>query len=206
MDLKEGINALLPVARTVLGLEAGQLERLGPVDLTILFTDIEDYTRATDKLGDRDAHEIVRSHNAIVRRSLKHHGGHEIKHTGDGIMAYFLSARSALAAAVEMQRSVDEHNHSDPRARLKVRIGLNTGEPIVEAGDLYGTAVIVAARIADLAGGGQILVSDVVRQLAAGKGFVFHRVGKTQLEGIRQPVRLFEVDWHQADTAARAAS
>ena len=83
-----------------------------------------------------------------------------------------------------------------------MRIGINTGEPIVERGDLYGTPVIVASRITDLAGGGQILVSDVVRQLAASKGFTFHHLGKAQLEGIAEPVRVFEVDWQRAELPA----
>ncbi|RMD81939.1 MAG: adenylate/guanylate cyclase domain-containing protein [Candidatus Dadabacteria bacterium] len=198
MDLKDGLNALLPVARTMLGLDSDELERLGPVDLTILFTDIENYSRAADKLGDESAHEIVRAHNRIVRRALRRYGGHEVKHTGDGIMAYFLAAGRALAAAVEIERRIEEHNRRGQGPQLQVRIGINSGEPIVERGDLYGTPVIVASRIVDLAGGEQILVSDVVRQLAAGKGFVFRPLGRVQLEGIRDPVRLYEVDWRQS--------
>ncbi|RMF22042.1 MAG: adenylate/guanylate cyclase domain-containing protein [Deltaproteobacteria bacterium] len=195
MDFRDGINALLPVAKTVLGLESADLERLSPMDLTILFTDIENYTHAADRLGDEAAHEIVRAHNSIVRSALRRHGGHMVKHTGDGIMAYFLSAGRAVTAAVEIQKRIEAHNRKSENAPLRVRIGINTGEPIVERGDLYGTAVIIAARITDLAGGGQILVSDVVRQLAASKGFVFHHLGKAQLDGIAEPVRLFEVDW-----------
>ncbi len=206
MDFREGLNALLPVARTVLGLESGDLERLGPVDLTILFTDIENYTRVADRLGDEAAHEVVRAHNTIVRSALRHHGGHEIKHTGDGIMAYFLSAGRAVAAAVEIEQRIDARNQEEDVAPLRVRIGVNTGEPIVERGDLYGTAVIIAARIVDLAGGGQILVSDVVRQLAASKGFAFHYLGKAQLEGIAEPIRLFEVDWQRAELPAALTS
>jgi class 3 adenylate cyclase len=82
---------------------------------------------------------------------------------------------------------VPEHIH--------VRIGLNAGEPIAEEEDLFGTAVITAARIAGKAAGGEILCSDVVRQLVAGKGFLFSDRGETALRGFEDPVRLYEVHW-----------
>ncbi len=82
---------------------------------------------------------------------------------------------------------------------LRVRIGLNAGEPIAEADDLFGTAVITAARIAAHAQGGEILVSDVVRQLVAGKGFLFGDRGEAALRGFDDPVRVFEVRWREPD-------
>jgi class 3 adenylate cyclase len=78
-----------------------------------------------------------------------------------------------------------------------VRIGLNAGEPIEEDEDLFGTAVNLAARIAAKAGGGEILVSDVVRQLVAGKKFLFNDRGETELRGFEDPVRLYEVSWRE---------
>jgi len=83
-----------------------------------------------------------------------------------------------------------------------VRIGLNAGEPIAEddpdgRADLFGTAVIVAARIAAQAHGGEILVSDVVRQLVAGKGFLFNDRGDHALKGFEDPVRVWEVRWQE---------
>jgi class 3 adenylate cyclase len=85
---------------------------------------------------------------------------------------------------------------------IRVRIGLNAGEPIAEddpdgRGDLFGTAVIVAARIAAQAHGGEILVSDVVRQLVAGKGFLFNDRGEQALKGFEDPVRVWEVRWSE---------
>ena len=79
-----------------------------------------------------------------------------------------------------------------------MRIGLNAGEPIAEDDDLFGTAVIVAARIAAQAQGGEILVSDVVRQLVAGKGFLFSDRGNHALKGFEEPVRVYEVNWRNA--------
>jgi adenylate cyclase len=141
-------------------------------------------------LGDGRAQELVRVHNEIVRGALAAHGGAETKHTGDGIMASFPSASSALACAVAVQRAVAARADA-PR----VRIGLNAGEPVAEEADLFGTAVQLARRVCDHAGPGQILVSDVVRQLAAGKGFAFSDVGAVALKGFEEPVRLFEVPW-----------
>ena len=202
MDIKDGLSALLPVARSVLGLDLDVLRMLGPADLTILFTDIENHTGTTDSLGDAAAQDLLRTHNTIVRRALKDHGGHETKHTGDGIMAYFLSASRAIAAAIDVQREIAAYNAANlgnSAATLSIRIGLNAGEPILEDGDLYGTPVIVAARVADAAGGGQILVADVVRQLAAGKGFVFRELGRRALQGISEPVELCEIDWTEPE-------
>ncbi len=78
-----------------------------------------------------------------------------------------------------------------------MRIGLNAGEPIAEEEDLYGTAVNLAARIAAQAAGGEVLASDVVRQLVAGKEFLFADRGETALKGFADPVRLYEVRWQE---------
>ena len=79
--------------------------------------------------------------------------------------------------------------------RLNVRIGINAGEPIDEDDDLFGTSVIVAARTAASARGGQIVVTDVVRQLVAGKEFLFADRGPSMLKGLEEPIRTWEVLW-----------
>ena len=78
-----------------------------------------------------------------------------------------------------------------------MRIGLNAGEPIAEDEDLFGTAVNLAARIAAKAEGGEILVADVVRQLVAGKEFLFNDRGDTEMRGFEDPVRVYEVRWRE---------
>ena len=95
-----------------------------------------------------------------------------------------------------MQRAFAAHNESAEEP-IRVRIGLNAGEPIAEEKDLFGTAVILAARIAAKAEGGEIVASDVVRQLVAGKGFPFADRGDVALRGFEDPVRLFEVRWRE---------
>jgi class 3 adenylate cyclase len=165
-----------------------------PVGLqTILFTDIEGSTALTQRLGDAQAQELLHSHNTIVRDALKVCGGSEIKHTGDGIMASFPSASRAIECAVTIQRAVTAKDD----ALLRVRIGLNAGEPVAEDQDLFGTAVQLARRICDQAGGGAILVSNVVRELAMGKDFLFADTGEVALKGFEDPVRLYEVRWRE---------
>ena len=158
---------------------------------TILFTDIEDSTGMTQRLGDEEAQELVRAHDTIVRDALAEHGGAETKHTGDGIMASFHSASGALECAVAIQRAVAARGDE----QLRVHVGLNAGEPVAQDQDLFGTAVQLARRICDQSSGGEILVSDVVRQLAAGKGFLFADRGEVPLRGFEDPVHLWQLEW-----------
>jgi class 3 adenylate cyclase len=162
---------------------------------TILFTDVEGSTALTERLGDAKAREVLRNHERIVREALRAHGGAEVKAMGDGFMASFSSATRALECAIAMQRAFAAHDDEHPETPIRVRIGLNAGEPIAEEADLFGTAVILAARIAAQAKGGEILASDVVRQLVAGKGFLFADRGEVALRGFEDPVRLYEMRW-----------
>ena len=168
---------------------------------TILFTDVEGSTALTDRLGDAKARDLLREHERITREALTAHAGSEVKTMGDGFMASFGSATKALECAIAMQRAFAERNESADEP-IKVRIGLNAGEPIAEddpggRGDLFGTAVNMAARIAAKADAGEILVADVVRQLVAGKEFLFNDRGDTELRGFEDPVRVYEVRWRE---------
>jgi class 3 adenylate cyclase len=163
---------------------------------TVLFTDVEGSTALTERVGDAKAREVLRAHERIVREALQAHGGSEVKAMGDGFMASFASATGALECAIAMQRAFAEHNETAEEP-IKMRIGLNAGEPIAEEKDLFGTAVNMAARIAAKAEGGEILASDVVRQLVAGKGFLFADRGEVELRGFEEAVRLYEVRWRE---------
>ncbi|MDP2948297.1 MAG: adenylate/guanylate cyclase domain-containing protein [Chloroflexota bacterium] len=173
---------------------------------TILFTDVEGSTALTQRLGDAKAREVLRQHERIVREALRALGGSEVKTMGDGFMASVPSATRALECAIAMQRAFsvgaglappEGAASSAPTEAIRVRIGLNAGEPIAVEEDLFGTAVILAARIAAQAEGGEILVANVVRELAAGKGFLFADRGETALRGFEDPVRLYEVRWRE---------
>jgi class 3 adenylate cyclase/pimeloyl-ACP methyl ester carboxylesterase len=165
--------------------------------ITLLFTDMEGSTSLTQRLGDAQAQELLRLHDTIVREALRAHGGSEVKHTGDGIMASFVSASGALECAVRIQRALAEHYREQHERPVQLRIGLNAGEPVRESGDLFGTAVQLARRICDQAQPGQILAANVVRELAAGKGFLFADLGEVVPKGFEDPVRLYAVRWEE---------
>jgi class 3 adenylate cyclase/pimeloyl-ACP methyl ester carboxylesterase len=164
---------------------------------TIMFTDMEGSTETTQRLGDAQAQAMVRRHNEIVRDALHAYGGSEVKHTGDGIMSSFTSASLAVECAIAIQVAIEAHAQAHRDDAIRVRIGLNAGEPLAEGDDLFGTAVQLAARICNRAEPRQVLVSDVVRQLVAGKGFLFADRGETELRGFEDPVRIFEVRWQE---------
>jgi class 3 adenylate cyclase len=164
------------------GAEAGTLTRTR----TLLFTDLESSTALTQAVGDAKAQEVLRGHNDAVRAALANQGGEEVKHTGDGIFAAFGSAVSAVEASLQIQRDL-------AGGEVRVRIGLNAGEPIAEDGDYFGSAVQLAARVCDRAEPGQVLVSNVVKELCSGKLFRFQDQGEATLKGFPEPVRLFVV-------------
>ena len=167
--------------------------------LTVLFTDMEGSTALTQRLGDEKAQELLRTHNGLIRDALNSHGGSEIKHTGDGIMASFSTATKALDCAIAIQQAFASRNEEIPAEAIRVRVGLNAGEPVAEEHDLFGTAVQMAARVCAHAEPGQIIAANVVRELAAGKGFLFSYIGDVTLRGFEDPVRLYEVRWREND-------
>lgn len=165
--------------------------------MTVMFTDMVGSTDITQQLGDKGAQEIVRRHNNIVRTTLRQFSGKEIKHTGDGIMASFPSAADGVTAAIAIQKLITGGNKGDGTApELHVRIGINAGEPIQEEDDLFGATVQMAARVCAAAGKDEIMCSNVVRELAQGRGIDFESRGPTALKGFKDAVTLYEVKWH----------
>lgn len=188
-------NTFLLEVRAFLGVDTAEAPSVREDVHTILFTDVEGSTELTHRLGDRKARDLLREHEKVVRGALGAHGGSEVKTMGDGFMAAFHSATRALECAVSIQKGISDRAAGGEQ--LKVRIGVNAGEPIVEEDDFFGSAVILAARLASRAAGGEILASDVVRQLAAGKGFQFAERGAASLKGFAEPVRVYELLWRE---------
>jgi class 3 adenylate cyclase len=160
---------------------------------TILFTDLVGHTDMMSRLGDEGGRAVLREHERITREVLKQHGGTEVKTMGDGFMASFGSVTRAVECAIALQRAFAD-SEGEP---LKVRVGLNAGEPIEEDGDLFGATVILASRIAAKAEGGEILVADTVRGLCSGKGFLFADRGEFVAKGFEDPVRIYDVRWRE---------
>ena len=161
---------------------------------TVLFTDLVGSTSMTQSLGDDEAVRLMRAHDALVRREIEAHRGRVIKHTGDGCMAAFATATSAIHTGTAIQKALRIHNERMPQP-IQVRIGLSAGEPVDEGLDLFGATVQLARRVCDAAPEAAIWVSNVVRELCAGKPFNFRELGAMTFKGFAEPVRVHEVVW-----------
>jgi class 3 adenylate cyclase len=156
----------------------------------ILFTDFCGSTQMTQELGDEAFHRLLRDHDDIVRRALGGRGGNEVKHTGDGIMASFLSVIAAVETGIAIQQAVLARNETADRS-IQVRVGISVGEPVTDRGDLFGAAVQLSARLCDVAAPGAVAVSNAVRELCIGKQFSFSALGAYDLKGFAEPVPVF---------------
>jgi class 3 adenylate cyclase/alpha-beta hydrolase superfamily lysophospholipase len=190
--LFRAIDEFLPIAQPDAASGANERQSMGV--RTILFTDLVGHTAMMQRLGDIRGREVLREHERITRGVLHQHMGDEIKTMGDGFMASFASVTTAMECAVALQRAFAERN-SPGDEPLNVRVGLNAGEPIEEDGDLFGTTVILAARIAAKADGGEILIPEPVRHLLGGKEFLYADRGTFIPKGFEDAVRLYEVRW-----------
>src|SRR5262249_33499406 len=143
-------------------------------------------------------HDLIRTHNKLIRQCLAAYRGAEIVHTGDGVEASFTSASSAVECAVAIQKAFARHNREQGGEPIQLRIGINAGEPIPTEGRLFGPAAPSAFRISARAQPGQILVSEVVQQLVASRGFPLVNRGRVNLKGLGR-VRLYAVTWQSDD-------
>lgn len=149
------------------------------------FLDISGYTRLTQERGDAAAAELVEQLGRIVQRTSVKHGGRAVKWLGDGVMLHFPNPGNGVVAALEMVASVA--NEGLPPAH----VGLHAGPVIFQEGDYYGQTVNVAARIANYAQGGQVIVSQAVLDASAGAAVDFREVGPVELKGVSGAVVLY---------------
>ena len=169
--------------------------------VTIVFIELVGSASLYERQGDEAADAVRRDHFAALRRVVADHGGREVKSTGDGLMIAFPSAVAAMRCAVDMQRA------TAAIGQLELSVGLDAGEPLPEGEDLYGTPVIVASRLCDAAGAGEILASEVVCQIAG------HRVaepiqpaGALKLRGVEGRVMAAQVLWREETPGEPAPS
>src|SRR5215207_986650 len=153
---------------------------------TVLFTDIVGSTKRATELGDRSWNTLLAQHDAIIRRELTRFRGQELKTLGDGFLATFDGPSRAVRCASALVNAVRPLG-------IEVRSGLHTGEIELSGSDAKGIAVHVAARIAGLAHGGEVLASQTVRDLVAGSNLHFIDRGPHSLKGLSEEVRLFAV-------------
>jgi class 3 adenylate cyclase len=175
------------VAASVASERPSSLRRAAAPDgtVTILFSDIEGSTALNERLGDVRWLELLRAHNRVIRSQVAAHDGFEVKAQGDGFMVAFPSARRAIACALAIQDAIESELGSHPDGPVHVRMGLHTGEAIREDSDFYGKNVVVAARIADAAAGGEVLASSLVKALTESAGDIdFSEARELSLAGL----------------------
>lgn len=169
---------------------------------TILVTDLVASTSLRVASGEERADALRRELDAAVGDAIAAHGGHVVKGLGDGVLATFPGASEALAAAVAVQQATDALGRRQ-RVDIALRIGISAGDVSVEDGDCFGTPVIEASRLCAAAEADQILVADVVRVLARGRGDQqLQRVGAIELKGLPEPIDAWAVGWEPASTGA----
>ena len=144
---------------------------------TLLFTDIVGSTERAAELGDRAWRELLAKHHSLIRRELARFRGEEKDTAGDGFFATFDGPARAIRCAQAVVESVEGIG-------LSVRAGLHTGECELHDGKLAGIAVSVGARVAALAGAGEVLVTSTVRDLVSGSGIEFEQRGERELKGV----------------------
>jgi class 3 adenylate cyclase len=160
---------------------------------TILFTDLKGSTSLLQEVGESAYMGLLAEHDLIIRRALVASRGHEVKHTGDGIMASFDDVTHALECAAAIQDGFDARTASGGTPELRVRIGMAAGEPVDHNDDIFGSAVNLASRICDTADAGQVLVSELVHDLGVKKGFSFREAEERVLRGFPGPTAVSEL-------------
>jgi adenylate cyclase len=177
----------IDVIASALGDEQPELGAMSSPDgaLTLLFCDIEDAAEIAEELGPERAAELLRDHRAIVERVVAHHGGTVARSHDDGFMVAFDSAHAALRCAIDLQGSLADRAVPGGERPLRLRVGLHTGFVITNDEQMYGRNVVLGARIAGCARGGEITVSSTVKEYTeTDPGFHFQERGEHRFKGV----------------------
>jgi class 3 adenylate cyclase len=173
--------------------------------VTFVFSDVEGSTGLLKRLGERYA-DVIAEHRRLVRERFGARDGVEIDTQGDAFFYAFVRARDAVAAAVDVQRAHADHMWPAGE-RVRVRIGLHTGEPAVGADGYVGIDVVRAARLAATGQGGSVLLSETTRALLGSSlpdGVSVHALGERRLKDIDEPERIYELEIEGAEHAEAA--
>jgi class 3 adenylate cyclase len=164
--------------------------------VTLMFCDVCDYSGITGRLGDVRANELLHEYGDLVRRHVDAERGQVVKSHGDGLMVAFPSVARALRCAVDVQHALAKRNVDPALEPLRAHIGIHAGEVVREGDDYFGSAVIIASRLAEAAGPDEILVSSVARELAEGlREFEFEQPRAVVLKGVAEARQAYPVDW-----------
>jgi class 3 adenylate cyclase len=167
--------------------------------LTLLFTDIEDAATLHEQLGDERWSDLLRDHRAMLEQIVEHHDGNVVKSESDGHLIAFSSAHQGLRCAIEIQRTFAGRTVSGLDTPLGIRSGLHSGFVIVQAEDFYGRNVVLAARVADRARGGEILVSETLKEYTeTDPSFRFEPRGEFHFKGMLGEHIVSAVKWEES--------
>ena len=166
--------------------------------VTIVFSDIEGSTAMIETLGEERWFRVMKDHDLMVRREVEAHGGTVVKSQGDGFMIAFASAHAALRCAIDLQRTFAGDPDDEGEERIRTRIGLHAGSVIADADDFFGKNVILAARIADYARGGEIVVSGELKEYTeSDPSFRFADRRSISLKGLSGTHVIYTVRWDE---------
>ena len=164
--------------------------------ITIVFSDIENSTQRATSMGDSAWMKVLSAHNNIIQLHVDKWQGKVVKNQGDGFMLTFGGARRALRAMIDVQRDLEDFARDNPDKGVRIRVGVHTGEVIAEDGDIFGKHVMLAARVGGQATGGEILVSSIVREIAAARGdLAFGEPRTVALKGIEGEHLVYPLRW-----------
>jgi class 3 adenylate cyclase/CHAT domain-containing protein/predicted negative regulator of RcsB-dependent stress response len=169
-------------------------------DVTLLFTDIRGSSAYFDQHGDLSGRQMVQRHNDLLFPLVGQHEGMVLKTVGDAIMASYVDATAAVQSAIAMQRALRDYNEQREVAQqIHIRIGINSGQALIEAQDVFGDVVNVASRVESCALPDQILISSATyERLTDTIPCTF--LGATRVKGKSIPIELYEVSWNERRT------
>lgn len=163
--------------------------------VVILFSDIEESTKLNERIGDRAWVKLISSHDKLVSDLVRRRSGHVVKSQGDGFMIAFARAEEAVLCGLDLQGALRKDANRKRREEIRVRIGIHMGRSVRRGDDLFGRNVAMAARVAAQAVGGEILVSQPVRDaLSDSDGIRFDDGRNVELKGFSGTYRLFAVE------------
>ncbi|HZC52348.1 MAG TPA: adenylate/guanylate cyclase domain-containing protein [Mycobacterium sp.] len=162
--------------------------------VVILFSDIEESTALNERIGDRAWVKLISSHDKLVQGLVQRRSGHVVKSQGDGFMIAFSRAEQAVRCGIDVQNALHREANRKRHEEIRVRIGIHMGRSVRRGDDLFGRNVAMAARVAAQAAGGQILVSEPVRDALRDCDDIAFDAGRdVELKGFSGSYRLFTV-------------
>ncbi|MDP7705627.1 MULTISPECIES: adenylate/guanylate cyclase domain-containing protein [unclassified Mycobacterium] len=163
--------------------------------VVILFSDIEESTALNEKIGDRAWVKLIGAHDKLMHQLVQRQSGHVVKSQGDGFMVAFARAEQAVRCSMDLQKALRKEAKRKRHPEIRVRIGIHMGRSVRRGDDLFGRNVAMAARVAGQAVGGQILVSEPVRDAVRDcEGMSFDDGREVELKGFSGSYRLYAVE------------